>query len=81
VLSAPSNSPAADGLIYLSIRVPHQLRQAVEQHQHNLHGLVAALRQSGLPDALVRAHVDRVVESYRRALLDAVADIGRETDG
>lgn len=60
-------------LVYLGIRVPSRLGEAVMRHRDHVAALVSSIRTAGLDEAAIRGGVDRLVEQYRGELAAAIA--------
>lgn len=72
-LAADDDAGELTQLVYLEIQVPRAMHDAVVRHHANLITLSDTLRSAGMPDAVIFAHVDSAIASYRDAL---VASLG-----
>lgn len=79
ILSVPHPVEAAPSdagvLTYLRLEVPLELRDAVLRHHHHLVQLSSALRDAGLPEAIVAARIETAVASYREALQSSIQSL------
>ena len=62
-------------ITYLRLEIPIELRDAVLRHHYHLVQLSSALRDAGLPEAIVAARIDTVVASYREALRSSIQSL------
>jgi len=61
-----------DAILYLDLKLPPRLRDAVRRHHDNLAQLVRTLRSAGLDESAIRGNVDALVDRYRSELVSAV---------
>jgi hypothetical protein len=61
-----------DAILYLDLKLPPRLRDAVRRHHDNLAQLVLTLRSAGLDETAIRGNVDALVDHYRSELVSAV---------
>jgi hypothetical protein len=61
-----------DAILYLDLKLPPRLRDAVRRHHEHLAQLVRTLRSAGLDESAIRGNVDALVDHYRAELVSAV---------
>lgn len=66
-------------ILYLDVRLPARLRDAVQRHYDGLARLAGSLRATGLDEHAVRDSLDRLVDAYRDELIAALDLMDLET--
>lgn len=71
--------PDGRAIVYLDVRLPARLQDAVQRHYDDLARLAGTLRAAGLADRAVRDSLDKLIDGYRVELIAALELMDQET--